>query len=80
MLSDLVLMFAGPVSQTHCFLHIVNLIVKSLLCQFDTMTKNGMDTQAGSELEEEELCETEENNVEDEDEGDNRSDDDNDED
>lgn len=35
MLSELVPAFAGPASQTRCFLHIVNLIAKSLLRQFD---------------------------------------------
>ncbi|KAF8546220.1 hypothetical protein OG21DRAFT_1380027, partial [Imleria badia] len=27
--------FAGPASHTRCFLHVVNLIAKSILCQFD---------------------------------------------
>ncbi|KAF8546724.1 hypothetical protein OG21DRAFT_1383697, partial [Imleria badia] len=34
-LSDLIPAFTGPKNQTCCFLHIVNLIAKSLLCQFD---------------------------------------------
>ena len=35
--------FAGSASHTHCFLHIVNLIAKSLLRQFDAqkMTVEG---------------------------------------
>jgi len=27
--------FGGAVSHTHCFLHIINLITKSIICQFD---------------------------------------------
>lgn len=76
-LSRLTPTFAGPASQTRCFLHIVNLIAKSLLRQFDATTKssNGIATDsAGDELEEEELTENElegrdvENFAEDEDE------------
>lgn len=51
-LSRLAPTFAGPASQTRCFLHIVNLIAKSLLHQFDA-------TSAGDELEEEESSENE---------------------
>jgi hypothetical protein len=57
-LSRLAPTFAGPASQTRCFLHIVNLIAKSLLRQFDATTKssNGIATD---ELEEEESTENE---------------------
>ncbi|KAF8546743.1 hypothetical protein OG21DRAFT_1375889, partial [Imleria badia] len=27
--------FAGPSAHTRCFLHIINLVTKTLLCQFD---------------------------------------------
>ncbi|KIK32207.1 hypothetical protein CY34DRAFT_102051, partial [Suillus luteus UH-Slu-Lm8-n1] len=40
-LIDLVPHFTGEASRTQCFLHIVNLIVKSLLCEFDTLKKKG---------------------------------------
>ena len=34
-LETLTLEFAGFASHTRCFLHIVNLVAKSMLCQFD---------------------------------------------
>ncbi|KAF9226859.1 hypothetical protein BS17DRAFT_660413, partial [Gyrodon lividus] len=34
-LLTLVLTFGGSASHTQCFLHMVNLIVKMLICQFD---------------------------------------------
>ena len=34
-LQELIPEFAGSASHTHCFLHIVNLIAKSLICQFN---------------------------------------------
>ncbi|KAI6002355.1 hypothetical protein F5J12DRAFT_702885, partial [Pisolithus orientalis] len=34
-LSNLIPDFGSPASHTHCFLHIVNLIAKSLTCHFD---------------------------------------------
>jgi hypothetical protein len=34
-LADLVDDFPGPVNQTRCFLHILNLVVKSIIRQFD---------------------------------------------
>lgn len=54
-LSDLVPAFAGPTNQTRCFLHVVNLIAKSLLRQFDTAKT---DLNGSGELEDEELNET----------------------
>ena len=51
-LSDLVPAFTGPKNQTCCFLHVINLISKSLLCQFDTAK---MDLNGSGELEDEEL-------------------------
>ena len=51
-LSNLVPAFTGPMNQTYCFLHIMNLIANSLLCQFDT-TKT--DLNGSGELEDEEL-------------------------
>jgi hypothetical protein len=38
-LSTLVEDFPGATNQTRCFAHILNLIVKSVLCQFDTPKK-----------------------------------------
>jgi hypothetical protein len=37
-LERLVPTFAGFASHTRCFLHIVNLVAKSLICQFDAKT------------------------------------------
>jgi hypothetical protein len=34
-LADLIDEFPGPVNQTRCFLHILNLVVKSIIRQFD---------------------------------------------
>jgi hypothetical protein len=34
-LADLVVEFPGPANQTQCFTHILNLVVKSILQQFD---------------------------------------------
>jgi hypothetical protein len=34
-LADLVVEFPGPANQTRCFTHILNLVVKSILRQFD---------------------------------------------
>lgn len=43
--------FAGEASQTRCFLHIINLVAKSLICQFEVKTKLvGKDTDT-NELE-----------------------------
>ena len=49
---------AGPASHTRCFLHIVNLIAKTLICQFDAKKTT---VEADSELAEigEELTEQE---------------------
>jgi len=35
-----VLTFTGTASQTHCFLHIVNLVAKSLIRQFDVKKRD----------------------------------------
>ncbi|KAG2085774.1 uncharacterized protein F5147DRAFT_588788 [Suillus discolor] len=40
-LVDLVPHFAGETSRTRCFLHIVNLVAKSLLREFDAPKKKG---------------------------------------
>jgi hypothetical protein len=34
-LANLLEDFPGPANQTRCFLHILNLVVKSIICQFD---------------------------------------------
>ena len=34
-LADLVIAFPGAANQTRCFTHILNLVVKVILCQFD---------------------------------------------
>ena len=48
-LTDLVNNFPGAANQTRCFMHILNLIVKSILCQFDLLnTKNGKSLDDGS--------------------------------
>ena len=48
-LTDLVNNFPGAANQTWCFMHILNLIVKSILCQFDLLnTKNGKSLDDGS--------------------------------
>ncbi|KAG2362046.1 hypothetical protein BDR07DRAFT_1210975, partial [Suillus spraguei] len=33
--AELVPHFSGPMSRIRCFLHIVNLVAKSLICKFD---------------------------------------------
>jgi len=33
--------FAGPANQTRCFTHILNLVVKSVICQFDLPKSKG---------------------------------------
>jgi hypothetical protein len=38
--ADCVAHFGGESSQTWCFLHIINLIAKSLICEFDPLKKN----------------------------------------
>ena len=54
-LSQLVPMFAGAASQTHCFLHVVNLIAKSVLHQFDVKSMKMKDTKLDEEIKDEEL-------------------------
>ena len=39
-LSTLVENFPGPANQTRCFTHILNLVAKSILCQFDVTKKS----------------------------------------
>lgn len=54
-LSQLVPMFAGAASQTRCFLHVVNLIAKSVLRQFDVKSMKTKDTKLDEEIKDEEL-------------------------
>ena len=54
-LSQLVPMFAGAASQTHCFLHVINLIAMSVLCQFDVKSMKTKDIKLDEEIEDEEL-------------------------
>lgn len=42
-LSTLIEYFPGAANQTRCFAHILNLVVKSVLCQFDTPKKRAAD-------------------------------------
>lgn len=50
-LSSLVSHFPGSANQTRCFNHILNLAVKSILCQFDSKTASDADaTDALSDL------------------------------
>lgn len=37
-LARIILTFSGPGNQTRCFAHILNLVVKIILCQFDSRT------------------------------------------
>ena len=53
-LSELVPTFGGAASQTRCFLHVVNLVAKSLICQFnvskgfgDAVVGGGQDDEYG---------------------------------
>jgi phosphopantothenoylcysteine synthetase/decarboxylase len=39
--------FPGPANQTRCFLHILNLVVKSIIQQFDLPTSNDDDENMG---------------------------------
>jgi len=39
-LVDRVPQFGGATSRTHCFLHIINLIAKLIICQFDVQKKD----------------------------------------
>jgi hypothetical protein len=52
-LSNIIPAFAGPASETRCFLHIVNLIAKSLLRQFDAMKTDLNGTDPDGEVEDE---------------------------
>ena len=49
-LSEEVPSFGGQTARVCCFAHIVNLIVKSILSQFDAPKKNGMVSMADEEL------------------------------
>ncbi len=40
-LADLLENFPGPANQTRCFTHIINLVVKSIIRQFDLPTSKG---------------------------------------
>jgi len=33
--------FPGPANQTRCFTHVLNLVVKSVICQFDLLKSKG---------------------------------------
>ena len=73
-LHTLVAEFAGSASHTHCFLHIINLIAKSLIQQFDVKKKTAeVDSELaemGKELNEDErLLDEVVHDDEDEDEG-----------
>ena len=49
-LKDLVEDFPGPANQTRCFTHILNLVVKSILCQFDLpKSKSGKVLDGGTD-------------------------------
>ncbi len=39
-LVDRVPQFGGATSRTHCFLHIINLVTKSIICQFNVKKKD----------------------------------------
>jgi hypothetical protein len=47
-LADLVAHFGGPTSRTRCFLHIINLVAKSLIKQFDLPKAKDVSTDAES--------------------------------
>ena len=53
-LQDLIDDFSGPANQTWCFTHILNLVVKSITCQFDLLIskadKNWIFDEAAKEL------------------------------
>jgi len=52
MINDLVrrvAMFGKEASHTHCFLHVVNLVAKSMIRQFDVKTKDADVVLAASE-------------------------------
>ena len=40
-LADLLEDFPGPANQTRCFTHVLNLVVKSIICQFDLLNSKG---------------------------------------
>jgi hypothetical protein len=46
-LATLVEQFPGVANQTRCFVHILNLVAKSILCQFDTPKKTSDDDLPG---------------------------------
>jgi hypothetical protein len=46
-LADRIETFDGNSSCTRCFLHILNLVAKTILAQFDIKTKKGADTHKG---------------------------------
>ena len=75
-LTNLLDEFPGPVNQTRCFMHVLNLVVKSIIQQFDLLKSKGdvvsdeamkeLLTLAGNiEFEEEELARSEGEEVED---------------
>ena len=41
--------FSRPTAHTRCLLHIINLVAKSLLCQFDVKKKDVPNDSTGSE-------------------------------
>lgn len=47
-LADLIAHFRGPTSRTRCFLHIINLVAKSLIKQFDLLKAKDVSTDAES--------------------------------
>ena len=50
-LANLIDNFPGPANQTRCFLHILNLVVKSIIQQFDILTSK-KDTEDNNGMEE----------------------------
>ena len=48
-LAKLVDNFPGSANQTRCFLHILNLVVKSIIQQFDIPTSKKLETSNGDE-------------------------------
>jgi len=77
-LAELVIAFPGTVNQTRCFTHILNLVIKVILCQFDMPKPNAdealdvasqvlVDLAGNIEMEEVVMDESGDDEVEDED-------------
>src|SRR6267154_6375762 len=56
-LAMLVPKFAGEASHTRCFLHTVNLVAKSLICEFDVLKKDAEHAWDENATEDDELIE-----------------------